>query len=260
MRAWFFEYPAIPTSIVVGLVFAGVVALGIVAAKRTLGPRLHGEGSNRVAEWLLPVFSSFYGILLGLLAVGSYENINSVGDVVANESSAISVLYWNFEGFPQPIRGELQQDLRAYAQELVDHSYPEQVHGQRPTGERTLVRTLFVTVASFAPASAREQELQGEALRQLSALQDARSARLSSIDIGIPTVLWWIVGLGAGITLAMVCLLDFPMTKHLVFGGVLAFFIGAMISVIAAMDNPFSGADRVGAERIQEMLDTVPPR
>ena len=95
---------------------------------------------------------------------------------------------------------------------------------------------------------------------QLSALQDARSARTSDIGIGIPTVLWWIVGLGAAITLAMVSLLDFPMTKHLVFGGVLAFFIGAMISVIAAMDNPFSGADRIGAERIQELLDAVPPR
>ena len=43
------------------------------------------------------------------------------------------------------------------------------------------------------------------------------------------------------------------------FSGLLAFYIGAMIFVIASMDNPFSGADRVSStaipQRISGLLD-----
>jgi hypothetical protein len=38
----------------------------------------------------------------------------------------------------------------------------------------------------------------------------------------------------------------------------LAFYIGSMIFVIAAMDNPFSGSDRVRPEAIQELLNSLP--
>lgn len=258
---WIFDYPAIPMSIAAGLVFALIAALGITVEKRFVHPRLHGgESAHRVVETTLTVFSAFYGILLGLLAVGAYENVNTVGDAVSHEASAISVLYWNFEEFPQPVKDHLQSDLRSYAQELVDHSFERHSRGLKPTEERRLIRSIFDTVGSFEPRTAREESLHHEALRQLSALQDARNARLSNIKVGIPVVLWWIVGLGAAITLLLICLLDYPLKTHLAFGGLLAFFIGAMIYVIAAMDNPYSGAERVEAERIQELLDAAAAR
>lgn len=261
MTGAIFDYPAIPMSIAVGLAFALIAALGIIAVKRFLHPRLHGgESANHVVETTLTVFSAFYGILLGLLAVGAYGNLNTVGDDVAKEASAISVLYWNFEEFPQPVRGHLQSDLRTYAQELVDHSFEQHSRGLKPTDERRMIRGIFDTLSSFEPKTAREESLHREALRQLSDLQDARNGRLSNINVGIPLVLWWIVGLGAAITLLLICLLDFPLKAHLAFGGLLAFFIGAMIYVIGAMDNPYSGAERVGAERIQELLDAATSR
>lgn len=254
-----FGYPPVPMSIVSGLLLALVVAVGIVVSKRLVHPRLHGKHSaNQVVETTLTVFSAFYGILLGLLAVGAYENVNSADEVVAGEASAISVLYWNFEEFPQPQRADLQAGLRSYATELIDHSFEDLARGAKPAGESRLVRRLFDLVGSFEPASPRQQNLQAEALRQLSDLQDARNARLSNIGMGIPAVLWWIVGLGAAITLLLICLLDFPVRAHLAFGCLLAFFIGAMIYVIAEMDNPFSGADRVEIQRIQDLLDATP--
>lgn len=256
-----FEYPAIPMSVACGVAFSLVVAAGIAAENRFVRNRLHGgESANNVIEWTLSVFSAFYGILLGLLAVGAYENINSVDAVVADEASAISVLYWNFEQFPEPTRGTLEANLRAYASEVVNHSFDKQARGERPTGEMALLRDISETLGSFDPKGPREEAFQSESISQLSDLLEAREGRLNNSDIGIPAVLWWIVGLGAAITLFLICLLDFPIRLHLVFGCLLAFFIGAMIYVIAEMDNPFSGSDRVGPERIQVLLDAVPTR
>lgn len=253
-----FDYPAIPMSIACGLVFSLVVAVGIAIENRFVRNRLHGgESANTVVEWTLSVFSAFYGILLGLLAVGAYENINSVDAVVASEASAISVLYWNFEQLPEPTRGTLEAELRAYASEVVEHSFESQARGERPTGEMRLLHGISDTLGSFDPTGPRQEAVQAEAISQFNDLLEARQERLNNSDIGIPAVLWWIVGLGAFITLTLICLLDFPIRIHLVFGCLLAFFIGAMIYVIAEMDNPFSGADRVGPQRIQVILDAA---
>lgn len=250
-----FDYPAIPMSIVSGLVFAGIVAVGILAARRFIHDRMHGEGpANGVVEITLTVFSTFYGILLGLLVVGAYENVNSVNDLVAQEADAISSLYWDFQSFPEPARGELEKSLWDYTHEVVDNSFVTQAHGVRPTGETRFIREIFRTLNSFEPKAANEEALQSETMSQLNDLQDARHARLNNYDISIPATLWWIVGLGAAINLLLICVLDFPLKLHVIFGGLLAFFIGATIFVIASMDNPFSGSDHVAPEAIRELI------
>lgn len=261
MRDSIFDYPAIPMSIVAGLVLAALVAGGILVENRFLRHRLHGDTeANHVIETTLTVLSAFYGILLGLLVVGAYENENALGDIVANEAAAISVLYWNVDEFPEPARGQLEDGLRAYAQEVADHSFNQHARGMRPVGEQRLMRQLFDTLNAFDARTPQEVALQSDARRQLSDLQKARHARLDNYDIGIPVPLWWIVGLGAAITLVLICLLNFPLRTHLAFGCLLAFFIGATIYVIAEMDDPFSGADRVGPQKIQELLDATSAR
>lgn len=94
-------------------------------------------------------------------------------------------------------------------------------------------------------------------MSRLGELQKARHTRLGNFDIGIPVTLWGIVLLGAAINLLLVCLLDFPLKRHLAFGCLLAFFIGATIFVIASMDYPFSGTDHVTPQAIQDLLDAV---
>lgn len=253
------EFPEIPMSIVSGLLLAVLFAAGIVLSRRFVHPRVHGDDSaNGIIEMSLGVFSAFYGILLGLLAVGAYENINTIEGVVSKEASAISALYWDFDGFPEPARGRLVADLKAYVHEVQDRSFAEHARGVTPQGETHLISDISRELISYEPQTKSQVALQAETLRQLSDLEDARQERLNNYDVGIPPVLWWIVGLGAAINLILLCLLDFPLKLHLVFGCLLAFYIGVTIFVIASMDNPFTGVDRVGPKAINDMVTTLP--
>jgi hypothetical protein len=197
----------------------------------------------------------FYGILLGLLVVGAYENLNNVGDVVTREADAIAGLYWNFQSFPQPAQSQLEDALGGYTNEVVERSFAAQVRGLRPEGETQFIREIYRTLNGFMPGQKNEESLQAESMSQLNDLQSARHARLNNFDMGIPGVLWWIVGLGAAINLLLICLLDFPLKLHLAFGGLLAFFIGATIFVIASMDHPFAGSDHVAPKSIQRLIE-----
>ena len=63
------------------------------ALKPVVRLRRSGKSSGGdIVEVTLNGFSSLYGILLGLLAVGAYENLDNMENVVSREASAISVL------------------------------------------------------------------------------------------------------------------------------------------------------------------------
>lgn len=253
-----FEWPEIPMSIAAGLVLATIVGLGILGARRFLHSTVFGEKSaNEAVEIALTAFSLFYGILLGLLAVGAYENLNTVSDVVSEEASSIAVLYRDSAGLPQPTRDDVRQGLRSYAHEVVEHSFTEQAHGTRPRNEGPLIEAMVRTMTAFEPRTKGQELLQAETLRRISDLQRARYGRLSNFDVGIPPILWWIVWVGAVINVVLICLPVFPLKPHLLVGCLVAFYIGAMIFVIASLDHPFSGANSVGPGEYQYLLDLV---
>lgn len=253
-----FHLPEIPMSIASGLTFALIACACIVAARRFARPHIHAGGSsNGVIEAVMAFFAAIYGILLGLLAVNAYDNMNKVNDIVATEASIISVVYLDANGLPPPTRDRLQAGLEAYVREVVDNSIPQQRRGIRPSGERPMAAEVLRAVQSFEPKTRTEEILQAEVVRQLSNLQQVRHERLDSSTVGIPPVLWWIVGLGAAVAVLMVSILDYPLRPHLILGGLLAFYIGAMIFVIGAMDTPFAGSDDVGSAAFEQLLRLV---
>lgn len=256
-----FELPDIPMSIVAGLALAAIMAGGIAVTERLRRRRrsVDTDVPNNLADITLTVFTMFYGILLGQLVVSAYQNVDSVGDMVGREASALSSLYRTVHQLPEPVRGTLDANLRRYAHEVVDHSFALQARGVRPTAEGPIINDLYVALSSFAPQTKTQETLQLESLRQLGNLEDARHARLSNFDVSIPPALWWIIGLGAATIVLLVCLLEFPLKTHLLFGCLLGFFIGATIFVIASMDNPFSGSSHVDAGPITDLLDIIEP-
>jgi hypothetical protein len=59
-------------------------------------------------------------------------------------------------------------------------------------------------VLSFEPTTKTLEELQNEMLRYLDAMAIAREQRLSAVTAAIPDVLWYIVVIGALLTIVFV--------------------------------------------------------
>ena len=99
--------------------------------------------ANDMIGFALSSFSVLYGLLLGLLAVASYQNFSSVGDLVTKEASSVAALYRDLGGYPQPIRGQLRDKLREYTRDVIEESWPLQGHGIVATGGSDRI-TIFV--------------------------------------------------------------------------------------------------------------------
>src|SRR5262249_35225650 len=86
-----------------------------------------------------------------------------------------------------------------------------------------------------------DQALHQTALNQFNAFLEARRSRLYSATSGMPSVMWFTVGLGAAINMIFLWLLDIELGPHLLLAGLISFFTATMICLIANLDHPFSG-------------------
>lgn len=257
MFYWIYDYPTGYMGGLFAFVFVATTCLGIVLLRPIARSWIHTERrANDMVGFTLSSFSVLYGLLLGLLAVAAYQNFSSVGDIVTKEASSLAALYRDLAGYPQPIRGRLEDNLREYTRHVIEESWPQQRRGIVPTpwGQIT---SFFDELLTFNPTEKREEIIHAETLRQFNTFVELRRSRLASVTTGIPAVLWWVVAVGALINIGLIWMLDMEVHVHVLLGGALSLFLGIVIFLIAAMDNPFRGDVSVGPDAFQLVYDTL---
>ena len=198
-----------------------------------------------------------FGLLLGLVAVATYQNYAKVSDIVDNEASSLAALYREISSLPQPSRGQLQQRLREYTRYTIEEGWAQQRRGIVPKGETVRSGLLIRSLLDFDPSKEREEIIYEDALRQSDHRNELSRARLSNVTIGLPTVLWWVVAVGAAINIVLIWMQDMEVHVHMILGAALASILGLVIFLIAELDNPFRGQVSIGPDAIARVYEDV---
>src|SRR5271170_5371528 len=96
---------------------AACVAFGLggMFAMRDWVRRLHGGHShNDIVSVFFSSMSVFYGVAVGLFALGAWQNYNDVESKLALESATLAELYRDVSHYPEPVCSVLQGHLRIY--------------------------------------------------------------------------------------------------------------------------------------------------
>ena len=246
LPTWLFGLLTIVVAVAVGLV-------GFYATRKWVR-QVHGEqhSHNEIVGFYLGAICLFYGITLGLLAIGTWEAYTSLDAKVGEEASTLASLYRDVSSLPEPKRTELQTDLREYAHQVIDIAWPLQRRGIIPKNTAADLKALQEHLASFEPITEGQKTLHAEAYRQFDRIVELRRIRLNSVVAGLPAVMWCVVLVGAFLNIALTWFFD--MRSHLMhmwmtimFSG----FLGLMIFLLAAMDYPFRGQISVGPEAFE---------
>lgn len=234
-----------------------VTWLGVFLFHRLAHGWIHGRrNANEMIGLTLASFATLYGILLGLLAVEAYQDFSAVQDVVSKEALTIATLHRDFDGFPQPTRDELQDNLRNYAREAIDAVHPPLDVPVDPHSRSPGLTALFAQVMSFQAKLKSEEIVQTETFGRLNTLVEHRRYLIAAGANGIPKELWLVVCLGGLLLLGLICIFDMELHVHLILSGAMALFLGSVIFLIAAMDNPFNGGMTVDSGPIESVLQT----
>lgn len=211
---------------------------------------------NSIVSTFLSMSGVFYGITLGLIAVGTFENFNDVEGKVNNESSSLAALYRDVNILENASKDTLAATLKRYTHYVVEKAWPIQSKGIVPKEGTFIIDTFQMQLANYQPRSAKDQIIYGEVFNQFNVLVEKRRLRLNAVNASLPSTIWVILLVGAFVNIALTWLLVIKNRKlDIVINTLSGILLGSLIFLIAAMDNPFRGAYSISADSFQLLLD-----
>jgi hypothetical protein len=250
---WLYEFPNWLFCTTVIAVFVGF-ALGGQAIVRRFLPRWFGDKDyNDIVGQFLSASGVFFGITLGLLSVGAWENFSSVETAVTEEANVIGVLYRVVDNYPEPHRAILTEQLRDYVRHEIDTAWPKQRLGIAPgtTGNPKIAR-FFASLSHVEPSNEAEKLLFQEGIRQFTSMVESRRLRIASVSTQLPPIVWMVVFGGSVLNLSLMWLFVVEKKRlHDLLTAVLASLLGLLVFLLAVMDFPFRGEFSVGPDSFE---------
>jgi hypothetical protein len=214
--------------------------------------------NNEVIGNFLSVSGLFYGITLGLISVGTFENFQQAGTSVSAEATALNGLYRDVNLLERAEKLEMKIILKDYAQYMVGEGWKLQQQGVIPNGTSKIVNRFEFFLANYKIESEKDKIVFAEVVHQNNKLSDARRERINLVQQGLPAAVWLVLFVGAFVVVSLTWLLVIANKKLDIAVNVLCgVLLGSLIFLIAAMDNPFRGEFSVSPQPFQLLIDGV---
>jgi hypothetical protein len=243
---------------VIGACLAAVAGLELV---QRLVPHEKRQEHNDVAGFLYAVIGVVYAVLLALLVIAVWQHYVKANETVESEANGVAEVAWLAHRLPEPERHELQENARAYAQEVVDEEWPRMEQGlgggvqSFPEGW-DLIDDMRATLQDFEPSTVGEQDLHAEGLDQIERLNDARRMRFVAAKEGIPGILWAVLVFGGVVAVGFTYLFGMRNTwAHRLMVLSLTAVIVLVLFTIGVMEHPFSGEARIEPHAFEQILE-----
>ncbi|MCX7348883.1 MAG: DUF4239 domain-containing protein [Alphaproteobacteria bacterium] len=238
--------------------FLAITLIGIFLVHPFMRDWLHAEQKvNDVVIFVGANYGLIYAVLLGLLAVATFDNTRALKENMAQEAMSLSTIYNSAGGYPEPLRSDLRAQLRDYTHYVIDKDWPAHRLAKTPNGGEHRLQAMRQDLFAFEPKGETQGILHGEILREFNSMYDAREQRLASVTSSMPSVLWYVVIFGAILTSMFIWMLHMDLIPQILLGGVTALFLGVMTYLIYAMDHPLQGAVSLEPEPYQSVYDLV---
>lgn len=247
--------PTVTMAILICLSFVGLTWIGAVFIRPFFRLLVRTQPDlNSLLGNFVSMYGIFYGILMGLLAVSAYQNKVDVERAITAEGQSLVSLYRSVSVLPEGQGRSLQETLRDYAQFVIDEEWLVMRRGEHDLAGRTIITQLQQQLDSIEPVTAKQEILYAETVSLFYQFLENRALRLHSATSGIPPIMWYVVLLGAFVSIFLTWMLNMTLVAHLFLGGILSFFIGTMVSLILVLDRPLRGEHGISPEVFQLLL------
>jgi hypothetical protein len=238
---------------------ATIAAMLLVRRGAPEGSRFaDGDRASGVFGVLAGGFAIFAGFII-FLAFTSYDQSRSGGEA---EALAVVQQYENAQLLPSAVRARLGGELVCYGRSVVHQEWPQMEDGRGGDTINPWAVALFRTLKLANPTSPTEQSAYDKWLDQTSDREEARRDRLHGAEGIIPSSIWLVLFLVAGVVFAF--MLFFADSGES--AGSQAMLMGSATTVIVltllainALDNPYGGPmgriQPVAMERSLRILD-----
>jgi len=259
MPLWVYNVPPLVLALLMVVTIAGVSLVGLLLTRRFLLPRFHyHDGVNDAISGTVQTIGVFYGITVGLIAVGVWNTNSNAADLVSKEAASIGVLHQDIGGYPSPLREELRAKLRDYTVFLIDVAWPEQRRGRVERSDRRILDDFQAKLFGFEPATRGQAAIHSETLATYDKLIEHRRLRVDAVLGGLSGIMWYVIWIGAVISTGVAYLYRIEDAKlHSLLIALMSGFLAVVLFMIVINDKPFYGIVSVSPDAYKLILDQV---
>jgi hypothetical protein len=259
MPIWAYEMSPLRLALIMVAFIETVALVGLFLARRFLLPRLRWhDGVNDAVSGTVQAIGVFYGITVGLIAVGVWSTNSNASDLVSREAASIGALYRDVGGYPEPLRDDLQSRLRDYTHAVIEQAWPAQRQGHLVDTGTQILNDFQTDLFSFEPSTAGQTALHSETLRAYNSLIEYRRLRIDAVGSGLSGVMWAVIWIGAVISIGVAYLYKIEDPKvHAIQIGLMAGFLAIVLFMIVINDKPFYGYVSIPPDPYQLILDKL---
>lgn len=244
------------------LIAVNAAAIGAMLLVRRGAPEgsrfTDGDRASGVFGVLAGGFAIFAGFII-FLAFTSYDQSRSGGEA---EAQTVRQQFETAQLLPTPLRAPLGGELVCYGRSVVHIEWPQMERGKGGETINPWTVALFRTLALANPKSPTEQAAYSKWLDQTSDREDGRRDRLHGAEGIIPSSIWLVLFLIAGVVFAFTLFFadsaEGPGAQAMLMGSATTVIVLTLLA-INALDNPHSGPlgriKPVAMERSLRILD-----
>lgn len=259
MPIWLYQVHPLITAMSL-IVFIETLSLaGLLLTRRIVLPRLnYNERINEAVSGTVQAIGVFYGITVGLIAVGVWNTNSLSSDLVSKEAASIGALFRDTASYPSPLREELRKDLREYTVLIINEAWPGQKKGVMVTRGTAIIDDFQAKLFAYQPADEGQKALHTEALQAYNTVIENRHLRIDAVNNGLSGTMWAVIWIGAVISIGVAYFFHVEDTRiHAILIALMAGFLAVVIFMIIVNDRPFYGHVSISPEPYQLILDRV---
>jgi hypothetical protein len=238
----------------------GVAWLGtVLLRRRTTAPT--DEKHNEVAGFIFATAGVIYAVLLGFTVIIVLEQYIAAENAVAQEAAALITVAHETSSYSEPARGQIHDQLRAYAQFVINEEWRTMdevtLEHEESRSAQAAINRLWSIYQSVPPSQTNPHTLDS-----LDALSIQRAIRLQSNVAALPQVLWFGLVLGGAVMIYYCWALHMKnVLLHATMTALLAGVIAMGLWTIVMLNHPFTGDLHVSPAAFQHalyVLDSLP--
>jgi len=257
---WFHDLSSTQLAILVVALTLTISLAGLALTVRHVrATSLHETLDNGAISGLLAALIGIYAIAAGLTAVAVWGNTGEAASRVGREASAITVLFHDFRGYPEPQRSQFRASIIDYTRFVIDQEWPEHERGEARTVPIASVDAFENALFDFEPVTEGQKIVHAQTIDSYNRLIEARRLRLQAVqDTALPLELWVVVVLLGVIAISACFLLRMQsFGMHAAITVIVAAPIALILYFIAVTDRPFQGGVNVSAAPYREVLQHI---
>jgi hypothetical protein len=246
------------------LVVAAVAAVATTAmllVRRRAPAGSYFEDGDRAAG-VFGVLATGFAVLLGFVVFLAFESFDTSRSGAITEAQIVAEQFETAQFMPVAQRARFSGELLCYARTVVHQEWPRMQSDTLGNGYNPWGVTMFQTLKTVEPRTAAEQAAYGKWLDQRTDRESARADRTHGAEGVIPTPLWLVLFLSAGIIFAFMLFFADSAERAIVQGTMMAsvaIVITSTLLLLWFLNNPYQssvgGLKPVAMERTLLVID-----